>query len=276
MSLRFGIDLAALGEYADPRLAVQLAVAAEAAGWEAFFVWDHLAFVWGVPAGEPWVILAAAAQATTRLRLGTAVTPLARRRPQVLANTVATLDVLSQGRVVLGVGLGGKPDEFSAFGEDGEPRVRAEQLDESLAVLTGLWSGAPLTHHGKHYTVNGVVLAPLPVQRPRVPIWVGGHSPPALQRAARWDGWLAAADDEASAKLVQPEWIARQLAVIRQHQAPGAPFDVVVTGLSQPDDTALLREYAQAGVTWWLESLHGRRADRATLLARVRAGPPAL
>jgi probable F420-dependent oxidoreductase len=273
--MHFGIDLAVLGEYADPRVAVALALEAEAAGWEAFFVWDHLAFVWGVPAAEPWVTLAAIAQATTRLRLGTAVTPLARRRPQVLANTVATLDVLSQGRVILGVGLGGRPAEFSAFGEDAEPRARAEQLDESLAVLTGLWSGAPLTHHGQHYTVEGVTLAPLPVQRPRVPIWVGGHTLPALRRAARWDGWLEAADDEASARLAQPEHIAAKLAYIRQQRAAADPFDVVVTGFSQPGDEARLREYAGAGVTWWLESLHSRRADRAALLARVRAGPPA-
>src|SRR5215211_446493 len=121
--MRYGIVTANLGDYADPRLAVRLARAAEEAGWEAFFVWDHLGFVWGQPSCDPWVVLAAVAASTTRLKLGTALTPLTRRRP--------------------------------------------------------------------HYAVEDVSLAPLPLQRPRVPIWIGGEGAPALRRAARWDGWLA-------------------------------------------------------------------------------------
>jgi Luciferase-like monooxygenase len=115
--MRYGIVAANLGEYADPRVAVRLAQAAEAAGWEAFFVWDHLGFVRGLASGDPWVILSAVAASTTRLKLGIAVTPLARRRPQVVANALASMDLLSGGRVIFGAGLGGVPEEFSAFGE---------------------------------------------------------------------------------------------------------------------------------------------------------------
>lgn len=98
--MRHGIDVAIIGEWAEPGFVVEAARAAEAAGWDALFVWDHLAYTWGVPAADPWVVLAAVAQATVRLRLGTAVTPLPRRRPAVLASAVTTLDRLSGGRVI--------------------------------------------------------------------------------------------------------------------------------------------------------------------------------
>src|ERR671928_2110891 len=122
--MRYGIVAANLGGYAHPRVAVDLARAAEAAGWEAFFVWDHLGFVRGVPSGDPWVILSAVAASTTRLKLGFAVTPLARRRPQVVANALASLDLLSAGRTILGAGLGGAPEEFTAFGDPSDAKHR--------------------------------------------------------------------------------------------------------------------------------------------------------
>src|SRR5437764_14679183 len=109
--VHYGICLANIGTYSDPRVGVRVAAGAEAAGWDGVFIWDHLAFVWGAPAADPWITLPAIASATARVRIGTAVTPVARRRPQVLAQQVATLDVLSAGRVVFGAGLGGSPAE---------------------------------------------------------------------------------------------------------------------------------------------------------------------
>src|ERR671913_1183827 len=156
--MHYGVVTANLGDYADPRVAVRLARAAEAAGWEAFFVWDHLGFVRGVPSGDPWVILSAVAASTTHLKLGTAITPLARRRPQVVANTLGSLDLLSGGRMIFGTGLGGVPEEFTAFGEAGAAKERARMLDEGLAVLDRLWSGEMVTHHGQHYDVENVAL----------------------------------------------------------------------------------------------------------------------
>src|SRR5918994_1702533 len=191
--MRYGIVTANLGDYADPRVAVRVARAAETAGWEAFLVWDHLGFVRGVPSGDPFVILSAVAASTTRLKLGLALTPLARRRPQVVANALASLDLLSAGRAIFGAGLGGVAEEFTAFGEPGDAKERAAMLDEGLTILDGLWSAETVTHRGQHYVVKGVSLAPLPLQRPRIPIWIGGEGAPALRRAARWGGWLAPA-----------------------------------------------------------------------------------
>src|SRR5205823_8394942 len=123
------------GTYADPRAAARLASAAEDAGWEAFLVWDHLAFVWDGDTGDPWIVLAAVAAATSKLLVGTAVTPVPRRRLQVLASQVATLDLLSEGRTVFGAGLGGVKREYSAFGEADDAKLHAEMLDEGLDVL---------------------------------------------------------------------------------------------------------------------------------------------
>ena len=273
--MHYGIQVATLGEYADARVVVELARTAEAAGWEGLFVWDHLGFVWGAPSGDPWVILAAVATATTRLALGTAVAPLPRYRPAVLAQTLTTLDRLSGGRLIFGAGLGGVPGEFAAFGEPDDPRQRAAMLDEGLALLDRLWSGEPVTHRGAHYTVTDVTLAPLPVQRPRIPVWVGGASRPALRRAAHWDGWLASAASPDGTMTLAPDELAAMVATIRRHRTSAAPFAVVLDGYSTAAEGALTREYAAAGATWWLESIHGLRGPRADLLARVAAGPPA-
>ncbi len=274
--MRYGIVTANLGDYADPRAAVRLARAAEAAGWEAFFVWDHLGFVRGVPSGDPLVILSAVAASTTRLKLGLAVTPLARRRPQVVANALASLDLLSGGRVVFGAGLGGDPKEFTAFGDPGDAKERAAMLDEGLAVLDGLWSGETVTHRGPHYTVEGVSLAPRPVQRPRIPIWIGGESMPALRRAARWDGWLVPATglDGTPTMSKSPERVAEMVAEIRRYRTTEAPFEVAVDGYSESGEPALPRAYAAAGATWWLESIHDVRGPLDEMMERVEAGPP--
>jgi probable F420-dependent oxidoreductase len=272
--MRYGIDVAILGDLADPRRLVELARAAEESGWDGLFVWDHLAFTWHVPSADPWVTLAAVAQATSRLVLGPAVTPLPRRRPAVVAHTVATLDVLSGGRVVFAAGLGGVEAEFTALGEPADARLRAARLDEGLAIVDALWRGEEVTHHGTHYRVDGVRLAPLPVQRPRVPIWIGGMSPPALRRAAAWDGWVGCADTEDGRMELTPAQVAELITTIHSHRSDDRPFEVALTGVSAPGDAATVREYADVGVTWWLEHLHGRRADYPALLARVTAGPP--
>ena len=272
--MRYGIVVANLREYSDPRVAVQLARAAEEAGWEAFFVWDHLGFVWGQPSCDPWVVLAAVATSTTRLKLGTALTPLARRRPQVVANALASLDLLSCGRVVFGAGLGGVAEEFTAFGDPGDAKERAARLDEGLTILDRLWSGATVRHRGPHYAVESVSLAPLPLQRPRVPIWIGGEGAPALRRAARWDGWLAPATNPDGTMAKSPKRITEMVAEIRRHRTTDAPFEVAVDGYSESGDPTLPRAYGAAGATWWLESIHGMRSPLDENMARIEAGPP--
>ena len=269
-AVHYGICLANIGTYSDPRAAVRIAQAAEHSGWEGIFVWDHLAFVWGPPAADPWVVLAAIASSTQRLRIGTAVTPAARRRPHVLANQVATLDVLSGGRVIFGAGLGGSPSEFGKFGEPTDATLRAAMLDESLDLLRRLWSGEQVMHHGEHYTVDGVTLAPTPTQD-RLPIWIGGNKIASQLRAARWDGWIPDTAYPANAGAT-PEDVSRGVERIRaSSEDPERRFDVAVLaehGVSEP------RAYEEAGATWWLESVHDRRGSPEDMLALVEAGPP--
>jgi probable F420-dependent oxidoreductase len=264
--VRYGLCLSNFGTFGDPRNVVRVAEEAEAAGWEALLIWDHLSFVWGPPAADPWVALAAVAARTDKLVLGTKLTPLPRRRPHVLAHQVATLDVLSNGRAVFAAGIGGVEREFTAFGEPADARLRAQMLDEGLDVLRALWSGETVEHHGEHYTVDGVQLQPRPVQK-RLPIWIGGNSPPALRRAARFDGWAADSESPEGMRL-SPEEVAAKVASMGRS---GDGFDVVVNGQQHWADPA---DYAAAGATWWLENLHDMRGPLDELLAVVRAGPP--
>ncbi|GAB3894997.1 hypothetical protein GCM10029964_074250 [Kibdelosporangium lantanae] len=184
--MRFSVNIPNFGDFAAARAVARLAVAAEEAGWDGLFVWDHVvhdkAGRQGVPFGDPWMLLTAAALATSRLRLGTLVTPVARRRPEQLARQVATLDALSGGRVIFGAGLGGPiEDEYGSFGEPTDPRVLASRLDEGLELLGRYWSGAPVTFDGKHYQVRDVTLLPATVQQPRPPVWIGASGPTAVR-----------------------------------------------------------------------------------------------
>lgn len=254
--MRFGLQLCTLGAYADPRETVRAAVAAEEAGWEALLVWDHLAWASiGAPSADPWVTLGACAAATERILLGTAVTPLPRRRPQMVAQQLATLALASDGRVVFGAGNGVR-DELERFGEQGDDRRRGELLDEGLEIVSRLLAGERVDHHGPHYTVDGVTLAPLPPAP--IPIWVGGNSAAALRRAARYDGWLANSSDR-ERNLFSPAEISERVAGLA---------DVCFIGYAAAAD---LTAYEQAGVTWWLENTWG---DPPDVLARIAAGPP--
>ena len=211
-------------------------------GWDGYFVWDHLAFVWGPPSADPWITLAAVASAVDGLTLGTAVTPLPRRRPQVVAEQLATRERLNGGRVVLGAGLGGNEQEFTQFGEDFDPRKRAQLLDRGLELVRQLWEG---------------------------PIWIGGNSGPALRRAARWDGWIPNSLEPHAMTMSADELAAKVETIGR-----GEAFEVAFNGYS--DTGGNVRTYADAGATWWLENLHDLRGDVDALIARVDAGPPSV
>ncbi len=272
--MHYGIDLMISGDFADPALTARLARTAEDAGWEGLFVWDHRGYIWGAPFADAWVTLAAAAISTERLRLGTAVTPLPQRKPHDVALALTSLDLVSRGRMVFGAGLGGVAEEYTVFGEPSEPKVRAGMLDEGLEVLRQLWSGEEVRYRGTYYTVDGATLAPLPVQRPRIPVWIGGESRPAMRRAARWDGWIASAFGGHGEVLRRPQDLARDVERIRRCRAEDSPFDIALIGQSAPGDRAMVGEYTEACATWWLEHLHGLRGSTQELMARVAAGPP--
>lgn len=265
--MRHGIYLAPFDGLADPALLTELAVEAEAAGWDGFFVWDHVLYRAPVEAvADPWIVLAAMAQATERLVLGPMVTPIARRRPHVLARQTTTLDHLSGGRLVVGVGLGLDQSgrELSAFGEELDDRTRAEMLDEGLDLLQALWSGQRVDHVGPHYLADGVTFVPRPVQQPRVPVWVAGRWPyrRPLRRAAKWDGVFLI-------DLGGPQDLAAAAAEIRAERGSLDGYDVVCNGRSI-DDPGPWRD---AGATWWLVDPYSHDPD--VVRSIITAGPPA-
>lgn len=278
--MRFGLDLTIFGELADPKLLADLAVEAEAAGWDGFFLWDHVASTFDPRVTDPWVALAAAAVRTSDVRLGPMVTPLARRRMTRLARETVALDQLSGGRLILGVGLGANDElEFGAFGDEGDRRARARILDESLEVLTALWSGEPVSFEGEHLRVQAEPFLPTPVQRPRIPIWVAGSWPlrRPLRRAAVWDGaYLNKAGADFQYQMT-PEEMREVATAVERYRTSGGPYDIVHAGLLSGErgrDRALAEAYADAGVTWWLEHIYPGRLQVDELRRLIRVGPP--
>ncbi|MEU1993587.1 LLM class flavin-dependent oxidoreductase [Nocardia gamkensis] len=271
-----------LGDFAEPRQVADLARCAEEAGWDGFFVWDHVVFPYGaVEVADPWLLLTLIASSTERIRLGPLVTPVARRRPGTLARQTTSLDRLSRGRLVLGAGLGFTlAAEYGTWGEPAEPRAVAERLDEGLALLTALWSGAEVDFHGTHLSADGVTFLPTPVQRPRPPIWIGGNWPnrSPLRRAARWDGVAPMIIGSDGSFGPTPRIVTELVGAIAEHRTDGSAFDVVITGRTPADRPeaacATVEAIAAAGATWWLEGFHPGPGEYAQALRRVTAGPP--
>ncbi len=266
--MRFGLHVPQLGVLSEPTVLVELAGRADAAGWDGFFVWDHVMHAGDPPACDPWVTLGAMAVTTTRLRLGPMVTPLPRRRPWKVAREAVTLDRLSDGRAVLGVGIGtDRYGEFTAFAEPATTDVaRGALLDEGLDIVTALWSGERVTYAGERLTVTDVLQIPPPRQQPRIPIWcaaVWPHRAP-LRRAARWDGVVPVGQ-------LTPADVVELRAVIDQHRTARAPFDVALP--SSAAAARSVKEYDEAGVTWWLVSL-GAQTELGELQRVVDGGPP--
>jgi alkanesulfonate monooxygenase SsuD/methylene tetrahydromethanopterin reductase-like flavin-dependent oxidoreductase (luciferase family) len=245
-------------ELSDPHVVVDLTLEAEARGWDGVFVWDHLRYREPVEeVADPWTVMAAQAAATERVRIGPMVTPVPRRRPQVLARQTTTLDHLSKGRLVFGVGLGGDPGgELSRFGEEMDAKVRAGLLDEGLERIDRWWRGEE---------VGGATLLPRPVQRPRIPVWVASRFPnrAPVRRAAKWDGWFPIG-------LPTPDDLAPLLGYALEQRDPTQPFDVAVQGLPGIDPAP----WAAAGATWWLVRFEPFNLHVADVRAVVENGPP--
>ena len=258
-------------ELADPLTVVRVAAEAEEAGWHGVFVWDHLR--WRAPvrqAGDPWIALAAIATATEQVRLGPMVMPLPRRRPVKVARETATLDLLSGGRLTLGVGIGSDrfAHEFSKTGEQLDDRARGQMLDEALEILTTAWTGEPVHHHGDHYTVDDIEFLPRPTQRPGIPVWIAGFpgNVKPMRRAARYDGFFPV-------NLEHPDQLAEVVATVTEvRQDNTAPFDFVVS-LPVGVDPA---PYAEAGATWWLPEPDPDAVTLDQVRGVLRDGPLAL
>jgi alkanesulfonate monooxygenase SsuD/methylene tetrahydromethanopterin reductase-like flavin-dependent oxidoreductase (luciferase family) len=274
--MQYGLDVSTTGDWADPRRLVELAIAADEAGWDGFFVWDI--FLPEEPEGsvaDPWIALAAIAGATSRIRLGAMVTPLPRRQPWEVARQLASLDGLSGGRVILGAGLGWRVEEFRQLGLDAEIGMRVERLEESLALLDRLWTGEEVTFSGRHYALEGVRLLPRPVQRPRIPIWLAAGWPrrAPLRRALAWDGVYLMTENQATRRPVTPGDVRAVAALVAAERTAGGPFDIGVNVVTpeEPDGGAgIVTAMAEAGATWAVE-LTPETFDEH--LALVRRGP---
>jgi alkanesulfonate monooxygenase SsuD/methylene tetrahydromethanopterin reductase-like flavin-dependent oxidoreductase (luciferase family) len=260
-----------------PRTVADLAREAEEAGWDGVFYFDGIYVGEGMEIYDPWVVMAAMAMRTERVRLGAILTPPARRRPWKLARETATLDHLSDGRLVLPVGLGALDD--GGFGKVGEPtdrKTRAELLDESLEILTGLWSGEPFSYDGEHYRLEEMTFLPPPVQRPRIPIWVVGAWPSkkSMNRALRYDGLLA----YTTRGEVAPGDIREMKDYVEENRGAGTAFDIVWEGQTPGDDPGraaeVVRPFAEAGATWWIESPWLPPNEPEDLRRRIEDGPP--
>ena len=295
--MRYGLYLPNFGSFGDIATLVDCARDAESAGWDGFFIWDHINRGWLSELTDPWIALAAIACATQRIRLGALVTPMARRRPWKLARETTTLDRLSGGRLIFGAGLGsqgGATAEWENFGEETDLKIRAEMLDEGLAILDGLWGGRAFSHLGskaRHYRVSETQFAPTPLQKPRIPVWVAGYWPSRarlpFRRAARWDGAfplrrdgsMSADDIRELADFIRNE---RQKSGLAEH-----PFDLVHLSAPTPGDdpaaaAAQVAPFIEAGASWWLERIapdefggdwQGEWPLEA-MRQRIRQGPP--
>ena len=274
-ALRYGIYLPPMGPLGDPAALVDLAVRAEASGWDGVFLWDHVLTEFP-PIADTWTTLGAIAAATNKILLGPMVTPLPRRRPWVVARQASTVSRLSGGRLVLGAGLGAdETGDFARFGETAAMSERKAMLESGLDIVRAMWSGSSYRHHGSCYDVEIDASDPEPH---RIPIWTAAAnlSPGVLARAARSDGvYYNPEDHEAT-----PEEVATLIEGVRRAGLPSsATFEVAVRGNassawpgSEPDNVDLAG-LAEAGATWWMEGLI-YFDPLGMSLAVVDAGPP--
>ena len=289
--MKFGLYLPNFGAFGNARTLVELAQAAEGTGWDGFFLWDHINRSFKIDVVDPWIALSAIAASTKAIRIGALVTPLARRRPWKVAREAVSLDRLSNGRLVLGVGLGssgGQEVEWSSFGEELDLKKRGEMLDEALEIITGLWSGQPFAYDGQHYRVKEVQFLPAPLQTPRIPVWVAGNWPARapFRRAARWDGMIPQMRGSQGDELAQLKQAVQFTLALRGSREP---YEIVYSTPPTPGDdharaAARIAPFAEAGVTWWLEQLNPQHFGRdwldewplEAMRRRILQGPPHL
>jgi alkanesulfonate monooxygenase SsuD/methylene tetrahydromethanopterin reductase-like flavin-dependent oxidoreductase (luciferase family) len=272
--MRYGLNLPAAGPSGDARTLAELAVAAEETGWDGLFLEDYIVYQnrQDIPTYDPWIALAAIAMRTQRIRIGTEVTPLARRRPWKLARECVTVDHLSGGRFQLSVGLGVSTDiDFAHLDEDQDGRRRASRLDEALEVLVGLWSGNPFSYAGRHFNLRETTFLPTPVQKPRIPIWIGGGYPNRgpLERAARWDGACfyraAAPGSSLDAGRLDADAVRGVKKFVDSRGGDTTGFEIIVGAHERAADWEeernVIQSVANAGATWWIEWVPAREPD---------------
>ena len=288
--MRYGVYVPNFGPYGDARVLADLAYEAEEAGWDGFFLWDQVSKTTLTPAVDPmvdpWIALAAIALRTRTILLGPLVTPLPRRRPWMVARETVSLDHLSGGRLVFGVGAGGGYYDFEAMGEVTDAKELAMLLDEGLEVLTDLWSGEQYSHDGVAYHIKEAQFLPRPVRSPRIPIWVANLWPSKapLRRAARWDGIVPIGRDLPLTAMLTPDDMQGIVRSVTSQPEYSPLFEIVHSGITGGTDAAYDREvvaaYERVGVTWWIEKILPELWGSWTewpleaMRSRIRQGPP--
>ena len=265
--MKHGVLTTNFGPCGDPKVLIELAQIAESSGWDGFFVWDHLQWPGMEPAADPWVALGAIAAMTNKVHVGPLVTPLPRRDIVKLAREAITLDHLTDGRLILGVGLGWQAaPEFTGFGHESDLRVRGEMLDEGLEVLSRLISGEAVNHAGRHYQI----VTEQPFAKPRrIPIWVAGQWPAKkpFRRAAHWDGVVPMSKAAFEGGSVSPDDVRELRKLMAEECEQRTPFDIVTMGRGN------IQAFADAGVTWRVDSIVPFTQSLDEMRIAIRAGP---
>ncbi|MEZ4589540.1 MAG: LLM class flavin-dependent oxidoreductase [Chloroflexota bacterium] len=277
MGMKFGLAL----PYNQVCSVAHWATLAEAAGWDGFFLGDA---IW---CEDPMIGLAAAATATSRIRLGTMITPAPLRQPWKLASESVALDRLSNGRLTLGLGAGAVWMGWYAFPDAvTDSKTRAAMLDETIDILTLLYQGQPFDYDGQHFHLKLTELdkmhyPPPPVQQPRIPLWVPGLWPrqKSMQRVLKSDGLLVEkVGEDGKPAQATPDDVRQMKAFVEANRRLTTPFDIIMNGSSKDLEPAQQQEtllaWQDAGVTWWIEGLWGDADEVVDEV--IQRGPPQL
>ena len=272
--MQFSLNLMNFGYLGDVNVLADLAVEAEQAGWDAIFLWDHVNWLDMGFHVDPWIALGLIADRTKRVKIGTAITPIARRRPTKLAREILTLHQLSDGRFIFGAGSGAWSSEFADLGESGDLRVRADMLNEGLELLQKTWSGDDFDHHGTYYQAKGQTFCPGGAD---VPIWLGGTWPnkKPFSRAAQFDGVMAMNQDFNTP--LSPDDVREIKRLVIDHRSGNRPFSLAVALNTSGDrvaDVERAQLYEAAGADWWQEGVYPPAKNLEALQSIVRKGPP--
>ena len=268
--MKYGIWIVNNGKL-DPKQVIESAVKAEEAGWDGVFVSD--CFSEGGGYSDPMILLAGIATRTKTIKLGTWVVPIPRRQPWQLALDLATLDHLSNGRVIFGAGLG-VPEDFTWFGQRSDGKERAEKFNEGLEVIQGLWSGETFSYEGKHFNVKDAKLPLIPIQKPRIPILLAGYWPKKrpFDRGAKWDGMMPFWNEYP--EPLSDESLGEMINYYNERSNSLGEFVIPFPGDISELTNEIIAKYQKIGVTWLLAT-DLRMEDRVTPnLDKIVAGPP--
>ena len=278
--IKYGLGFIQFNELSNPELVVEFAIEAEKAGWDGFFLIDHIYFsrenISSI--AETWVLLSAIAARTEKIKIGTCVSPLPRYHPWQFAKMAATLDILSKGRLILGLGLGGPEVEYETFGQKYDLKILAEKMDECLDIIQGLWTGELFSYKGKHYQIDDACLLPKPLQNPRIPLILGGSWPfkKPFIRAAKYDGVLPIHRN--FPQDLNPNELKEILDTVKQNRINDDPFEVMMfgSGFFVPDKRLeIMKPYIDLGITWWLEHVNTLMQPSVEKMKDlVKKGPP--